>query len=101
MNTNTATLFRRAGIARILSLSLFVAGLCSASTISDTGFLTSPDVGPGDDDLITFTLALPGSVTLQTYGFGGGINGTGSTITAGGFDPFVGLFQGTGSTALF
>jgi hypothetical protein len=86
---------------RLLSLSLFVAGFCSAGMISDTGSLTSPDVDPGDDELIAFTLTLPGSVTLQTYGFGGGVNGAGNTITAGGFDPFVGLFQGTGATALF
>jgi hypothetical protein len=86
---------------RLLSLSLLVAGLCSATTISDTGSLTSPDVDPGDDELITFTLTSPGGVTLQTYGFGGGINGAGTAIAAGGFDPFLGLFQGTGSTALF
>jgi hypothetical protein len=99
MNTNWGTLFRRASAVGILSL--FVASLCSADMISNTGSLTSPDVDPGDNELITFTLALPGSVTLQTYGFGGGVNGAGNTILAGGFDPFVGLFQGTGSAALF
>ena len=41
-----------------------------------------------------------GSITLQTYGFGGGTNAAGSLISAGGFDPFVGLFEGTGPTAL-
>jgi hypothetical protein len=40
-------------------------------------------------------------VTLQTYGFGGGTNAAGAVIPSGGFDPFVGLFSGTGPTALF
>lgn len=38
---------------------------------------------------------------LNTYGFGGGANYAGTVIPDGGFDPFVGLFSGTGSTALF
>jgi hypothetical protein len=38
---------------------------------------------------------------LQTYGFGGGTNAAGSGIPAGGFDPFVGLFLGTGPSAFF
>jgi len=42
-----------------------------------------------------------GSVTLQTYGFGGGTNAAGTAIPSGGFDPFVGLFSGTGSPAVF
>ena len=38
---------------------------------------------------------------LQTYGFGGGVNGAGTVIAAGGFDPFVGFFSGTGDGAAF
>jgi hypothetical protein len=78
-------------------LFLFAAAFCSGSTISDTGTLSTPE----STVLIDLTLATSGNVTLQTYGFGGGINGAGNTIAAGGFDPFVGLFQGTGGTALF
>jgi hypothetical protein len=32
-------------------------------------------------------------VSIQTYGFGGGTSGTGASVSAGGFDPFVGFFN--------
>lgn len=78
-------------------LFLFAAPFCSGGTVSEIGTLSTPE------STYLYTLILPatGNVTLQTYGFGGGINGAGNTIVAGGFDPFVGLFQGTGGTALF
>jgi hypothetical protein len=81
----------------IISWFLLIAGLCSAGTISYTGALASPE----DTSLITITLSATSDVTLQTFSFGGGTNGAANTILAGGFDPFVGLFQGTGPTALF
>ena len=40
--------------------------------------------------MTTVTLSTTGAITLQTYGFGGGVNAAGTTIAAGGFDPFVG-----------
>jgi hypothetical protein len=88
--------------AAILSFSLFAAGICTAGTLSFTGTLTSPDVGPGAMGVITFDLGATSTVTLQSYGFGGGINGAGTAIAPGGFDPFVGLFEGGAvPTALF
>jgi hypothetical protein len=81
---------------------LLTAGLGSAATLSFTGTLTSPDVGPGALGVITFDLAASSTVTLQTYSFGVGINGAGTIIAPRGFDPFVGLFAGgAGPTALF
>jgi hypothetical protein len=47
------------------------------------------------------TLTSAGTLDLQTWGFGGGTNGAGTVIPAGGFDPFVGLFASTGSGAVF
>jgi hypothetical protein len=47
----------------------------------------------------TLTLTSASDVTLQTYGFGGGTNAKGTVITAGGTDPFVAIFDGTGSGA--
>jgi PEP-CTERM motif len=90
---------------RIRAALLFCGCLLSvpasaATILSYTGTLSSPNVDPGDQVIITFTLSGPGDVTLQTYGFGGGTNGNGSVIAAGGFDPFVGLFSGTGPTAV-
>jgi hypothetical protein len=37
-----------------------------------------------------------GTLTLQTWGFGGGTNAAGMVIPAGGFDPFVGVFDSSG-----
>jgi hypothetical protein len=73
------------------------ATLCVAGTVSYTGALVNPE----DTFTATATLVSPGDITLQTYGFGGGTNAAGSIIPAGGFDPFVGLFLGTGPSALF
>jgi len=83
--------------APAVCLFLFAAAFCSGGTISQTGTLSTPE----STFLIGITLATSGNVTLQTYGFGGGTNGAGNPIAAGGFDPFAGLFQGTGGTALF
>ncbi len=96
----------RRGFSRghICAVFLFCGSLLAvpagATTVfSYTGTLTSPNVDPGDQAVITITLASAGNLTLQTYGFGGGTNAASTAIPAGGFDPFVGLFSGTGPTA--
>ncbi|HEY4009497.1 MAG TPA: DVUA0089 family protein [Acidobacteriaceae bacterium] len=68
-----------------------------ADTVSYTGTLANPE----DTFSTTVTLTASGTVTLQTYGFGGGVNAAGTTIAPGGFDAFVGLFSGTGDGAVF
>jgi hypothetical protein len=82
---------------RIAALLCALSGIAAAGTISLTGTLASPE----DEALITLTLITSGDVTLQTYGFGGGTNAAGAVISSGGFDPFAGLFSGTGPTAVF
>jgi hypothetical protein len=77
--------------------ALLAATTLSAGIVSETGTLSTPE----DTVLITLNLPTGGNVTLQTYGFGGGTNAAGAVIPSGGFDPFVGLFAGTGPTALF
>jgi hypothetical protein len=77
--------------------ALLAATTLWAGTVSETGTFSTPE----DTLLITLTLPTGGNVTLQTYGFGGGTNAAGAVIPSGGFDPFVGLFSGTGPTALF
>ena len=82
-----------------LILAAFLAiQAASGGTISYTGTLASPDDA---STVITVTLASGGTLGLQTYGFGGGTNAASEVIAAGGFDPFVGVFAGTGSTATF
>jgi len=64
-----------------------------AGQFSFTGiFLNDNDL-----QLFTFSLAAPGTVTLQTLGYGGGTNAAGDTIPAGGFEPVLGLFDSLGT----
>ncbi len=81
----------------VLGLVLFLAGSALADSTSYTGTLASPT------DTYSLVFNVTGSssenVTFQTWGFGGGVNAAGQTIAAGGFDPFLGLFSGTGSGA--
>lgn len=96
MNSNRIEIFNRPGAA--IALLFALTSLCPADVVlSETGTLASPE----DTFELVINLATPGNVTLQTYGFGGGTNAAGTVIPSGGFDPFVGLFSGTGSTAVF
>jgi hypothetical protein len=63
--------------------------------ISCTGSLDSPE----DVFLETFAVLSDSTVTIQTYGFGGGINAAGAVIPAGGFDSLVAVFSGPPTNA--
>lgn len=84
-------------MAVLLFLNLAVAHSASANAVSYTGTLSNST----DVFSLVFTVGGAGSqtVTVQTWGFGGGLNAAGQTIPTGGFDPFIGLFSGTGSGA--
>jgi hypothetical protein len=81
-------------LAELIALATLLP-LAKADTVSYTGTLASSS----DVFETTLTLGTAGSVVLQTFGFGGGVNGAGTTIAAGGFDPLVGIFSGTGAGA--
>ncbi len=80
-----------------LSVLLVLAGSAFADSTSYTGTLANST----DTYSLVFNVggASSENVTIQTWGFGGGVNSAGQTIGAGGFDPFVGIFSGTGSSA--
>jgi hypothetical protein len=88
----TKTILAALGVLLVLAGSAF-----ADSSSSNTGTLAS------STDTVSLVFVVGGSssenVTIQTLGFGGGVNAAGQTIAAGGFDPFVGVFSGTGSTA--
>jgi hypothetical protein len=81
----------------LMFVVIWGAGRGHAATVSYTGTLANAE----DSFATTVDVGVGGSITLQTYGFGGGVNAAGATIAAGGFDPFVGLFSGTGDGAVF
>jgi hypothetical protein len=94
---------RTPDMGKSFSIALWVALLAlalgapavRADTVSYTGTLSSST----DIADFTVTLASAGTVDLQTYGFGGGTNAVGTVISAGGTDPFLAIFSGTGSGA--
>lgn len=93
--SNRVAIPNLAGVCLGLVVVLSLCSAASGSTISYTGTLASSS----DFREFTFTLSSPGTVTLQTYGFGGGTNAAGANIPAGGTDPFLAIFSGTGPTA--
>jgi hypothetical protein len=94
----------------LLALALFVfVQPAKANTISScvttvsgatscTGSLDNPE----DIFLKPFTVSGVGSqtITIQTFGFGGGTSAAGNVISAGGFDSLVALFSGPPETIL-
>jgi hypothetical protein len=79
----------------LLALALGVVPATNAAPISFTGTLATPE----SVFETAFSVAALSSVEIQTWGFGGGINGSGMAIPAGGFDPLVAVFSGTGAAA--
>jgi hypothetical protein len=75
----------------ILAFSAFISGAKASTSFSFTGtFIT-------DDQLELFEFTAPStSVTLQTFGYGGGMNQAGTMIPAGGFAPILSVFNATG-----
>lgn len=92
---NKRTAIKQAALTFGLLAALALAPDCKADSVSYTGTLASSS----DVFETTLTLATASNVTVQTWGFGGGINAAGKVIPAGGFDPFFAIFSGTGSGA--
>src|SRR5579871_5386254 len=81
---------------RWISLAVITLGqVATAGSLSFTGIFTQDD----QLDIITFTA--PGANTVvRTWGYAGGINFAGNTISAGGFDPVLSVFDATGGGLL-
>jgi PEP-CTERM motif len=90
---------------KVLSVVLFAPILAHADTLSITGNLNPSN--PNDVFLSTITLAVTSNLTIQTWSYGGtanasgGTNAAGMVIPSGGFDTYLSLFQGSGSSATF
>ena len=83
--------------ATAMAVVLAAAGASAQATnVSFTGTLA----GDNDVKLFSFTLAADADVTLRTWSYAGGTNAAGGAIGAGGFDPLVSLFFGSGDTAI-
>jgi hypothetical protein len=83
--------------AIIVSVFLLASGPARAATISITGSLDNPNAV----FLYEFELAAASDLLVESFGYGGGTNGEGAVIPAGGFDAYVSLFRGWGDGATF
>jgi hypothetical protein len=85
-------------LVKVLAVSVLpviATVIANGSALSFTGTLATPE----SVFETTFTLPSSGTVTFQTWGFGGGTNAAGQAIPSGGFDPLIALFSGPVATA--
>jgi hypothetical protein len=88
----------------VTACCFLVSPMARGGTLSVTGSLDPNDA----NDVFLFPFTLAGTdLQVQSYGYGGtanapgGVNAAGSVIPSGGFDPYLSLFKGMGSSATF
>jgi hypothetical protein len=87
---------------RVFAAGLFAVASCGCGLADSTTYGYYGTFGYTNQVFLAdIVLTTVGSITVQTYGFGGGTDSAGLSIPAGGFDPFVGLFGGTDPDAPF
>ncbi|MGA8221332.1 MAG: DVUA0089 family protein [Candidatus Acidiferrales bacterium] len=79
----------------VLGLAAFGAPKAEADGVSFVGTLGTPETTFN----VVLDLSSTATITVQTYGFGGGMNQAGVIIAPGGTDPFLAIFAGTGGGA--
>ena len=84
---------RRRTTHLLSALALLVAPAAAALPLSFQGTLAADD----EVDLVTFDVDAPTNVTLRSFGYAGGTQQDGTVVPAGGFDPILNLFDGTGA----
>ena len=70
-------------------------GLASPAYATDFSFVGSLD-NPNEVQLFNFFVPVASTVTLRTWSYAGGLNAAGNTISRGGFDPILALFNSVG-----
>ena len=71
---------------------LVTTAAASAGNFSVTGTFTKDNQFAG----YSFTLAAPGTVSLVSLGYAGGVNSAGAIIARGGFDSFLSIYDSAG-----
>lgn len=70
--------------------------LCSASFAAGFSF-TGNFIDDNDLQYFNVTMGADGVLTIQTFGYAGGLNQAGNVISAGGFAPALSVFDSTGT----
>ena len=75
--------------------ALFLGSTASAATqdFSFTGMFS----GDADVQLFNFTIGATSDVRLRSYSYAGGVMADGTVVPAGGFDPILALWDGSGN----
>jgi len=80
-------------LTRVACLLALASTPALATTFLFTGTFTEDD----NVALIPFSTSATGIVTIESFGYAGGLTADGSTIPEGGFAPYALLFDGTGN----
>jgi hypothetical protein len=84
---------------RLIAIVTFLIAFSVAGVAASFSF-TGNFVNDNDVQLFTFTLLSPGTVTFQTWSYGGGTNAAGQVIPSGGFEPTLNIFDALTGTAV-
>jgi hypothetical protein len=78
-----------------------MAACCCLPGIAAAGTFSYSGVFDTDDQVwqVQFTVPFTTTVTLESFSYGGGTNGNGTTFDPGGFGPDLSLFYATGTQA--
>jgi hypothetical protein len=85
-------------LVRLTAIVTFLGAFSLAGVAGSFSF-TGDFVNDNDVQLFTFSLLSPGSVTVQTWGYGGGTNANSQLIAVGGFESVLAIWD-AGSGAL-
>lgn len=75
----------------------FIGGLDTDCTSGCNVNIPAPDYAQFGAAIFSFTLAGPTSAYAITYSYGGGANGHGLAVANGGFEPYLSLFDSSGT----
>ena len=78
---------------------VLLAAVCLFPARGSTVFVSGSLATPESVSTKTFTLLATSQVVVQSYGFGGGTDLLGNNVAAGGFDPLIAVFSGSGASA--
>jgi hypothetical protein len=93
-----------ASAAQAAIIQSFTGDLRSDASFTSCGSACTLGPGNSDSDFAQwagverdFTIATFSSVQAVTFSYGGGTNGSGAAIAAGGFEPYLSLFNSSGA----
>lgn len=96
----SASLRQRLRLGFPMLLALGVSAGAQAAVLSFNSATHSAFTRDDDIFVASFSLATSGAVSLRSFSWGGGSNGQGELIAAGGFAPVLNLFGSAGSVHL-